>query len=219
MRKATGSNPVLPTRMNDFRTLPSGKWQHILVVQKSRFLAFATRASSSAEAQAFLKSVALPDATHHCYAYITSDGQKSNDNGEPAGTAGLPILQAIKNAGLQNVVVAVERYFGGIKLGTGGLARAYGQAASQVLNSITPVLVRDCVVLGFDSNYEQQTAVAKLVAEHGKQLAVDYQNVVRWRVAVPVAKQNNFVNALAEVLHTVPEITVLETHAAVEFPD
>lgn len=219
MRKATGSNPVLPTRMNDFRTLPSGKWQYILVVQKSRFLAFATRASSSAEAQVFLKSVALPDATHHCYAYVTADGQKSNDNGEPAGTAGLPILQAIKNAGLQNVVVAVERYFGGIKLGTGGLARAYGQSASQVLNSITPVLVRDCVVLGFDSNYEQQTAVAKLVAEYGKQLAVDYQNVVRWRVAVPVAKQNNFVNALAEVLHTVPEITVLETHAAVEFPD
>ena len=203
--------------MNDFRTLPAGEWQQTLVVQKSRFIAFAARVNSAVEAQSFIKRVALADATHHCYAYITIDGQKSNDNGEPSGTAGLPILQAIKNAGLTNVVVVVERYFGGIKLGTGGLARAYGQAATQVLSSVAPIWVRDCAVLSFDSSYEQQTAVGQLVAKHGKQMAVVYQDIVQWRVAVPVEQQTSFVNELAEVLRAAPQVVVVEPHAWVEF--
>ena len=85
--------------MSDFRTLSAGQWQQTLIVQKSRFVAFAARVNTVAEAQAFLKSVALPDATHHCYAYLTADGQKSNDNGEPAGTAGLPIYKQLKVPG------------------------------------------------------------------------------------------------------------------------
>lgn len=205
--------------MSDFRTLPTGTWQQTLVVQKSRFVAFAARVTDSAQAQAFLRRVAAPDATHHCYAYLTADGQKSNDNGEPAGTAGLPILQAIKQQQLFNVAVAVERYFGGIKLGTGGLARAYGQAATQVLSAVTPIWVRDCVVLEFTTNYEQQAVVSKLVATCGKELAVEYQDVIRWRVAIPVAAQNDFTSQLAEGLRGAPHITVSEPHAWVEFPD
>ena len=138
--------------MSDLRTLPSGIFQQTYLVQKSRFIAFAQRVQSVQEAQAFLKNVALADATHHCYAYITTEAQKSSDNGEPAGTAGIPILQAIKQKELTNVAVAVERYFGGIKLGTGGLARAYNQAASQVLESVQPVLMRECVILSFKTN-------------------------------------------------------------------
>lgn len=203
--------------MNEFRTLPTGKWEQTLVVQKSRFVAFAARVMSGAEAQDFIKSVALPDATHHCYAYVVSDGQKSNDNGEPAGTAGLPILQAIKSAGLTNVVVVVERYFGGIKLGTGGLARAYGQAASQVLASVAPVLMRSCSVIGFENTYEQQAAVIKVVADYGKTIAVDYLALVRWRVAIPLDKQPVFIQQLADVLRTKPEFTVMEPCIWVEF--
>lgn len=205
-------------KMDDFRTLPAGVWQQTLVVQKSRFIAFASRVDDSAAAQAFLKSVALPDATHHCYAYITTDGQKSNDNGEPAGTAGLPILQAIKQQGLSQVAVAVERYFGGIKLGTGGLGRAYGQAASQVLSAVAPVLVRACVVLGLTANYEQQGAVDQLIAKTGKVLTVDYQAMVKWQVAIPVARQNDFLDELGQVLHGTPRVEVIESHAWVEFP-
>lgn len=203
--------------MNDLRTLAAGEWQQTLVVQKSRFVAFAVRANSSAEAQSFIKRVALPDATHHCYAYVTLDGQKSNDNGEPSGTAGLPILQAIKNAGLTNVAVVVERYFGGIKLGTGGLARAYAQAANQVLSSASTILVRDCAILTFASTYDQQTAVTQLVAQFGQSVAVDYQDVVQWRVAIPVTQQTNFITALGEVLRTTPQITIDEAHSWVEF--
>ena len=203
--------------MKDFQTLPAGQWQQTLIVQKSRFVAFAMRAETVAEAQAFIKSVALPDATHHCYAYIVNDGQKSNDNGEPAGTAGLPILQAIKNAGLSNVVVVVERYFGGIKLGTGGLARAYGQAASQVLTAVKPVWIRACEVLEFMSTYEQQAAVAQLIEKYHAQSVCDYLDIVRWRVSLPLAQQNTFNAELAEVMHATPVVKVVEPHAWVEF--
>lgn len=203
--------------MSELRTLPAGKWEQTLVVQKSRFVAFAARVTTSAAAQEFIQRVVLPDATHHCYAYVTTDGQKSCDNGEPSGTAGVPILQAIKKAELSNVVVVVERYFGGIKLGTGGLARAYGQAASQVLDSVTPVWLRDCTILEFQSGYEQQVAIAKLVPEYGQPVVVEYQDTIRWRVAVPVVKQTTFVTALTEIIRTQPEITVIEPHVWVEF--
>ncbi|MBS7401325.1 MAG: YigZ family protein [Eubacteriales bacterium] len=204
--------------MNDFWTLPAGAWQQTLTVQKSRFIAFATRVNSATEAQAFIKKVALPDATHHCYAYLTADGQKSNDNGEPAGTAGLPILQAIKSAELSHVVVVVERYFGGIKLGTGGLARAYGQAATQVLSAVKPVLMRDCVVLEFTSNYEQQTAIQQLLTKYSAQGIPTYQADIVWRVSVPQNMQTQLQQALGEIMRTAPVVKIIAPHAWVEFP-
>ena len=205
--------------MKSFHTLPAGKWQQTLIVQKSRFLAFATRVETAAAAQEFIKSVALPDATHHCYAYLTADGQKSNDNGEPSGTAGLPILQAIKGAGLFNVAVAVERYFGGIKLGTGGLARAYGQATSQVLSSVPAVTMRECVLLSFSSTYDQQAALTKLVQKHNGKSTLSYQDTIVWRVALPTENQTTFVQELGEIMRTVPVVTVIEPATMVEFND
>ena len=202
--------------MQDFQTLPSGVWQQTLVVQKSRFVAFATRVDNVEQARAFLQSVALPGATHHCYAYLTMDGQKSSDHGEPSGTAGLPILQAIKQQKLSNVAVAVERFFGGIKLGTGGLARAYVQAATQVLTAATAVWVRDCALLEFNSTYDYQTVLTQLINTYGKVMAVEYQAMIHWRVAVPVVRQADFIQQCAEVVHRPMPITVLTPHSCVE---
>ena len=203
--------------MSDFKTLPTKVFQQTYTTQKSRFIAYATRADNVAQAQAFLKKVALPDATHHCYAYVTGEGQKSCDNGEPSGTAGIPILQAIKQKNLSNIVVAVERYFGGIKLGTGGLARAYGQAASQLLNSVTPVLVRECDVLEFSTTYEQKTVVEKLVKEYGKQLHLQYADLIGWQVAIPIDSQIKFLVKLAEARHGNTEVSTKEKQVWVEF--
>ena len=205
--------------MSDFKTLPAEIFQQTYVVQKSRFLAYATRVDTAEQAQEFLKRVALPDATHHCYAYITIDGQKSSDNGEPSGTAGVPILQAIKQSNLSRVAVAVERYFGGIKLGTGGLARAYGQAASQVLNSVKPVLVREGVVLAFVTAYEQKAAIDKLVVEYGKTLKTTYADLITWEVAVPVMQQTAFMDKLDEIRHGNADVVIKEKQAWVEFTD
>ncbi|MDD4344015.1 MAG: YigZ family protein [Eubacteriales bacterium] len=109
-----------------------------LIIQKSRFIGYAKRVESEKEAQDFIHSIKKKhyDATHNCSAYLIGDHdeiQKANDDGEPGGTAGVPILEVIKKKDLKYTVIVVTRYFGGIKLGAGGLIRAYSAAASQVI--------------------------------------------------------------------------------------
>ncbi len=104
-------------------------------ISRSVFIGCAERVESEAEANAFIARLrqAHPDATHVCTAYVTGqDGgcQRADDDGEPTGTAGKPLLEVLKKQGLRNVVVVVIRYFGGVKLGAGGLIRAYGKMAS-----------------------------------------------------------------------------------------
>jgi len=104
-----------------------------LEVKKSRFLAVAAPAASPELALAFLASIVDHSATHHCWAYRIGQLYRFNDDGEPGGTAGKPILAAIDGQGLDQVMVAVLRWYGGIKLGAGGLVRAYGGAAAECL--------------------------------------------------------------------------------------
>lgn len=110
-----------------------------LIIQKSRFIAYGKRTESEKEAQDFVQSIKKKhyDATHNCSAYLIGEYdeiQKANDDGEPGGTAGVPILEVIKKRELKNTTIVVTRYFGGIKLGAGGLIRAYSSAASQVID-------------------------------------------------------------------------------------
>lgn len=102
-------------------------------VKKSRFVALAERCSSDGELGAFLERIHDPAATHHCWAWISGQRYRFDDDGEPGGTAGRPILTAIEHQDLDEVAVVVIRYYGGIKLGTGGLARAYGSSAGECL--------------------------------------------------------------------------------------
>lgn len=106
---------------------------HLLEVKHSRFIAQAAPAVSPQAALAFLAQVADPDATHNCWAYRIGAEYRSSDDGEPAGTAGRPILAAIEGQGCDQVMVVVTRWYGGIKLGAGGLVRAYGGAAAECL--------------------------------------------------------------------------------------
>ncbi|MCE5232963.1 MAG: YigZ family protein [Mizugakiibacter sp.] len=102
-------------------------------VRKSRFLARAAPVADPAEALAFVERAADRGATHNCWAYRIGAQYRFSDDGEPGGTAGRPILQAIEGQGLDRVAVVVTRWFGGIKLGAGGLARAYGGCAAECL--------------------------------------------------------------------------------------
>lgn len=106
---------------------------HATEVRHSRFLAQAAPVESPEEALAFIARVSDPDATHNCWAWRIGQDCRSSDDGEPAGTAGRPILAAIDGQGYDRVVVVVTRWFGGIKLGAGGLVRAYGGAAAECL--------------------------------------------------------------------------------------
>lgn len=106
---------------------------HAIEVKRSRFLARAAHAPTPAAALDFLAEVTDPTATHNCWAYRIGGDYRSSDDGEPAGTAGRPILAAIDGQGLDAVMVVVTRRFGGTKLGAGGLVRAYGGAAAECL--------------------------------------------------------------------------------------
>jgi len=118
-------------------------------VRKSRFLANASSIATPDAALAFVAAAAHADATHNCWAYRIGQQYRFNDDGEPAGTAGKPILQAIDGQGLDEVVVVVTRWFGGIKLGAGGLMRAYGGAAAECLRSATKCQLIETVDVEF----------------------------------------------------------------------
>jgi uncharacterized YigZ family protein len=113
-------------------TLPSPV-SHSQDVKHSRFLAHAAPIDSAEQALAFVREVSIADATHNCWAYRIGNDYRSSDDGEPAGTAGRPILAAIDGQGFDRIVVVVIRWFGGIKLGAGGLVRAYGGTAAECL--------------------------------------------------------------------------------------
>lgn len=106
---------------------------HVLEVRHSRFIVNAAHAGSPEAALAFVEQAGDPDATHNCWAYRIGSEYRSSDDGEPAGTAGRPILAAIEGQGYDEVVAVVTRWYGGIKLGAGGLVRAYGGAAAECL--------------------------------------------------------------------------------------
>jgi len=112
-----------------------GYGQAELEINKSRFIAYVDRVETEEAALAFIEKIRKHhwDATHNCAAYITGEHdrlQKADDDGEPSGTAGRPILEVIKKSALSTTVVVITRYFGGIKLGAGGLVRAYGKSTT-----------------------------------------------------------------------------------------
>src|SRR5690625_1377948 len=114
---------------------------HEIIIQKSRFIGYASRVNTEEEAQLFIQKIKKKhyNATHNCSAYIIGDNdqiQKANDDGEPGGTAGIPMLEVLKKLSLKNTAVVVTRYFGGIKLGAGGLIRAYSSTTSETIKHI-----------------------------------------------------------------------------------
>ena len=110
-----------------------------IIINKSRFITVIEKINDINEIQTKIENIKkqYKDATHYCYAYIINNHEKCSDNGEPSGTAGLPILNVLKQNNLTNVLCIVIRYFGGIKLGAGGLIRAYSTSASTALTKTT----------------------------------------------------------------------------------
>lgn len=111
----------------------AARCRHQQEIRKSRFVALAAPVDSGEQALAFLREIAAPDASHHCWAWRIGQDYRFHDDGEPGGTAGRPILQAIEGQQMDRVMVVVARWYGGIKLGAGGLARAYGGTAAECL--------------------------------------------------------------------------------------
>lgn len=126
-------------------------------IKKSRFIGYVSNVNKWSDGQLIFDNIKQlhPKARHWCYGYCTIDSERSYDDGEPAGTAGVPILSAIHNENLMNVICIVVRYYGGIQLGTGGLIRSYGTAARQVLREapITYIIPKSTIIATVRSEY------------------------------------------------------------------
>lgn len=130
------------------------EYQSEIVIERSRFLGYARRVETQEEAQEYIKAIRQKhsDARHVVYAYRLFGNSKSTDDGEPSGTAGRPILEYLGHKGIYNVVMVVVRYFGGIKLGTGGLVRAYTNSAMETLSN-NLVEWQELDLYQFDTDY------------------------------------------------------------------
>lgn len=136
-------------------------------IRKSRFIALAAPISSPAEAQAFIEQYSDLNASHNCWAWKLGAQYRSTDDGEPGGTAGRPMLAAIEAQDFDQVVVLVIRWYGGIQLGTGGLARAYGGSANKCLQMAERVPLISRVAVTCHCGFSELTLLKLRLAELG----------------------------------------------------
>ncbi|NWC11843.1 YigZ family protein [Pseudomonas agarici] len=136
-------------------------------IRKSRFITLAAPITNVAQAQAFIEQRSDLDASHNCWAWKLADHYRSSDDGEPGGTAGRPILAAIEAQNCDQVVVLVIRWYGGIQLGTGGLARAYGGGANKCLQNASRIELISRLPLSCACDFSELTRVKMRVAEAG----------------------------------------------------
>ena len=185
--------------------VPAERARTDLRVSNSRFIATVAPAASVEEARAFIASIRaeMPDASHHVYAYIIGHGATTtlsmSDDGEPSGTAGRPVLAVLQGSGLGDVVLVVTRYFGGTLLGTGGLVRAYGDAAKAVL-AIAPreQKIERCT-LAVTVPYAAYETVRRLVEAHaGSMVNETFAADVTLHVLLPMAEAEAFTEAVRE---------------------
>ncbi|QYR53920.1 IMPACT family protein [Lysobacter soyae] len=147
----------------------ASKVRHEVEIKHSRFIAQAMPVTSPEQALAFFKEVSDADATHNCWAWRLDGEYRFNDDGEPAGTAGRPILSAIDGQGLDRIAVVVTRWYGGIKLGAGGLVRAYGGTAAECLRTAPRqplIAMSDLEILfGFEDTGAVHSTLMQFAAE------------------------------------------------------
>lgn len=200
------------TTLHDYRTIDIGETTTAIEVEKSRFVAYAYRLDDPEKVTEYLQELrrTQPGISHMCYAYTIDSIQKCCDDGEPAGTAGVPILQAIQQAGFDHVLVVVTRYFGGIKLGTGRLARAYAEVTQKVLKIAFHYHMRVCSVARMVFTYQQFNVIEMFIQNESQLLHVDFKKEVTAEVAKPVAEFPELIDRLTKVLHQKPRFTMLE---------
>jgi len=173
--------------------VPAHRHREELLIERSRFLCTIQRAATVADAQAFVKSMQheFADATHNCWAYVAGAPASTSqiglsDDGEPHGTAGRPMLTVLLHSGLGEIAAVVTRWYGGVKLGTGGLARAYGGAVQHALTTLPTVMRVDTIALQLVVDYGVITPVQQLLASlEAKLIAEHYTQTVMYDIELP----------------------------------
>lgn len=176
----------------------------LLIEKKSKFIAHVKPVSDEAEALEFLGKIRseYPDATHNVYAYVIDENNifRYSDDGEPGGTAGMPVLDTIRTNGLVDVIVVVTRYFGGTLLGTGGLVRAYSASAKQGLCEAGIITRTMCDIISVKVEYDLVGKLQYHFAASGCTVTdTIYENDVTFFCAVPLGDSDAFVKSVTEL--------------------
>ena len=176
-----------------------------IVIERSKFICKIKSVDTEEQAKEFVNEIKAlhPFATHNCYAYHISTPelkQKFSDDGEPQGTAGLPMLEALKNKGLTNVCAVVTRYFGGIKLGAGGLVRAYSSSVSETITSDNIIAYEKCLILSFSVEYDGYSKILSIAQDSNVSIVkTEFNDKIDIKVAISKPFYNKFVEILADV--------------------
>jgi len=189
----------------------AGPARHAIEVRRSRFIAQAGPTATPEAAADFLARCADPDARHNCWAWRVGARYRFHDADEPAGTAGRPILMAIDAQGLDHVAVLVTRFFGGIKLGAGGLARAYGGCAAECLRQAPRVALVEKHRIRIDVPFDAVGAVHQLLAAHaGLRLDEGYApDGIALEVELPADHRAAFEQALRDSTRGRAQVSLL----------
>ena len=164
------------------------KASSMMEIQKSKFLAKVFPLSNIEEVDQILSQLQkeYPDATHICYGYIFDNKKRFSDDGEPSGTAGMPILKVLEHQNLDHILACVIRYFGGIKLGAGGLVRAYTNSTVEALNQAKKVNLIKGVILKITFPYQQEKMVQNRIEPYPIFLK-EYQEAVTYQLFLPLS--------------------------------
>lgn len=187
------------------------------VIERSRFITTSCHVEGEEQARAFIAKIAgkFKDATHNCYAYIadsTGNAPRFSDDGEPGGTAGMPILDVIKNKKLYCTAVVVTRYFGGIKLGAGGLVRAYSGCAAENLEAAPKLLYLPCEEYAVTVGYDCVDILTRFFEKSDCEVKnTEYAAAVTFTVAVKEEGAKAFTAAVSDRLNGRADIKKLRT--------
>ena len=176
-------------------------------IKKSRFICHAKRVYSEEEARDFITAIKKENhkATHNCSAFIIgerSEIKRTSDDGEPSGTAGVPMLGVLENHNLTNVCVVVTRYFGGIKLGAGGLIRAYAGSVALAVKEIGIIEIKEQAGIAIQMSYAQYQEYGNFLKEHNLiELETNFTDQVYTMIYVDKEEKENIKAALVEFFH------------------
>ena len=185
----------------------SKKHRHEEFIKRSRFITTITHASSADEANAFITSIKkeFPDASHNCWAYVAGPPADTarigmSDDGEPHGTAGKPMLNVLLHSDIGEIVAVVTRYFGGTKLGPGGLVKAYSGSVKNAIEGLALTEKRDLVSLTVNFAYSHINAFKLIAKSHDTEITEErYETTVSVSLAVPKEKKQSFIQAITDL--------------------
>ena len=196
--------------------IPASRARVEEVILRSRFITTAAPASTPEAARAFITAIRteFPDATHHCYAFVAGPPGSTaqlgmSDDGEPGGTAGRPMLAVLLGSGIGDIAVVVTRYYGGTKLGTGGLVRAYGGGVKAVLDELSVVEKVSLTTVLAAGPYRWVTPVERLLPDFEAVVAEqEFAADVTWRISLPEERAAALAAALVELSHGEIEVVL-----------